>query len=157
MDTKIKSLRELKRIISRLKSSGKKVAFTNGCFDIIHFGHVKYLQEAKRFADVLVVAVNSNSSTRRIKGKKRPIVSQASRAKIVAALESVDFVTIFYEKDPLKTIDALKPDILIKGGDWKRRDVVGSDFVRSYGGKVKIIPYVKGHSTTRLLKKIHSL
>jgi D-beta-D-heptose 7-phosphate kinase/D-beta-D-heptose 1-phosphate adenosyltransferase len=115
---------------------------------------VKYLEAAKAGADILVVAVNSDDSVKKIKGKLRPINRESDRAKILAALACVDYVTIFNETTPLKVIQALKPDILVKGGDWDRYNIVGANFIASYGGKVKIIPFVKDYSTTGILKKI---
>ena len=151
---KIKNLRELRKEISRLKAKGKRVAFTNGCFDLLHYGHVKYLEDAKRKGDILVVAINQDASIRRIKGDKRPIVNEQDRARIVAALESVDYVTLFKEDTPLKVIKLLKPDILVKGADWNKDNIVGADFVLSYGGRVATIKLVKGRSTSGLIEKI---
>ncbi|MEA3560294.1 MAG: D-glycero-beta-D-manno-heptose 1-phosphate adenylyltransferase, partial [Candidatus Omnitrophota bacterium] len=128
--------------------------FTNGCFDIIHSGHVKYLSRAGQKGDVLVVALNSDSSTRKIKGKSRPLIPQYDRAEVVAGLESVDYVTIFEETTPLNLIKQLKPDVLVKGGNWKRKEVVGKDFVESCGGRVIIAPLVKNRSTTAIIKDI---
>jgi len=154
IETKIKSLTELKPIIARLKRQGKTIVFTNGCFDLLHLGHVKYLQDAKRKGDTLVVAINSDHSVRKIKGTKRPIVKEKDRLMILAALESVDYVLLFDEETPLKVIKTLKPDILVKGRDWDRASIVGSDIVLSYGGEVSRIGLVKGRSTTDLIKKI---
>lgn len=152
--SKITTLASLKRKIKRLKQEGKKIVFTNGCFDILHYGHVKYLADAKAKGDYLVVALNSDASVSKIKGKKRPIVAQADRLRIVASLASVDFVVLFAQKDPLKVIKALSPDILIKGSDWSKKNIVGADFVESYGGKVLTVNLVKGRSTSALIKKI---
>jgi len=154
LERKIKNPGELKKEISRLKSKGKVVVFTNGCFDLIHYGHVKYLEAAKRKGDILVVAVNSDGSVRRIKGKMRPLVNEKFRAGVIAALESVDYVIIFEEDTPLKLIKSLKPCILVKGSDWQEENIVGRDFVKSYGGKVMTIKLIKGFSTSNLLKKI---
>ena len=151
---KIKSLSALKRIIAAFKKSGKRIVFTNGCFDILHFGHAKYLEDAKRKGDILVVAVNCDSSVRRIKGAKRPVVSQDYRLGMLAALESVDYVFLFGEDTPLKVIKALKPDILVKGADWHKGSIVGSDFVKGLGGKVATVKLVKGLSTSNIIKKI---
>lgn len=154
---KIKNLRELKRIVSRLKAKGKKIVFTNGCFDLLHYGHIKLLEEAKKKGDILVVAINSDASVRRIKGKKKPIMSQRDRLRIVAALESVDFVVPFKEDTPLETLKLLKPDILIKGADWRRNNIVGANFVLGYGGCVSTVKLIKGYSTTHLIRKIARL
>ncbi len=152
--TKIKNIAQLKRITSRLKSQGKTIVFTNGCFDLLHYGHVKYLQEAKQKGDILVVAINSDASVRKIKGKKRPVVCEKDRLRIIAALESVDYVVLFKEDSPIKIIKSLRPDILIKGADWNKNNIVGSDIVLSYGGKVNTIELIKERSTTNLIKKI---
>ncbi|MDD4908407.1 MAG: D-glycero-beta-D-manno-heptose 1-phosphate adenylyltransferase, partial [Candidatus Omnitrophica bacterium] len=130
------------------------IVFTNGCFDILHYGHVKYLQEAKNTGNILVVAVNSDSSVKKLKGPSRPIVGQKNRTRVLSALESVDFVTIFSEDTPLKLIKLLKPDILVKGGDWDKKSIVGGRLVQSWGGKVISLPYVKGQSTTNIIDKI---
>ncbi len=151
---KIKSPQKLRSIFAKLKRQGKKTAFTNGCFDIIHYGHVNYLEKARKKADVLIVAINSDSSIRRIKGDKRPIVKLKDRQGVVAALESVDFVTSFNQNTPSEIIKLLKPDILVKGGDWNKNEIVGKDTVESCGGRVIIIPYIKGQSTTQIIKRI---
>ncbi|MFC1593136.1 adenylyltransferase/cytidyltransferase family protein, partial [Candidatus Omnitrophota bacterium] len=141
---KIKSAKTLKSTLLRLKKQGKRVAFTNGCFDILHSGHVDYLQKAKKMADVLVVALNSDTSVKRIKGNRRPINSLKNRLKIIAGLESVDFVTYFSQNTPLEIIKFLRPDILIKGGDWSKHKVIGADIVESYGGRTRTVDYIKG-------------
>ena len=157
LETKIKNLNELKKITAHLKARGKKIVFTNGCFDLLHYGHVKYLQDAKRKGDILVVAVNSDASVRKIKGNNRPIVNEKDRANVIAALESVDYVVLFKEKTPLEAIKLLKPDILVKGADWGKADIVGADFVSAVGGKVLSMKLLKGRSTTALIKKIVKL
>ena len=154
MDQKIKSQAALARAIAKLRAGKKKVVFTNGCFDILHVGHIDYLKKARRSGDALIVALNSDASVRAIKGSTRPINKQADRAKVLAALYFVDYVTIFGDRTPEKLIKMLKPDILAKGGDWKVRDIVGADFVKSCGGKVLRIPFVRGYSTTSLIDKI---
>lgn len=151
---KIKDLKALKKETDRLKSEGKKIVFTNGCFDILHPGHTRYLFSARALGDYLVVAVNSDRSTRAIKGPGRPINAQEARAELLAALNSVDGVVIFDEDDPLKVIEYLIPDILVKGGDWAKEEIVGADVVKQGGGEVRRIPYVSGHSTTDIIKKI---
>lgn len=152
--TKITSLSGLKSKVKALKQKGKRIVFTNGCFDLLHFGHVKYLQDAKNKGDYLIVAVNSDASVKKIKAKNRPVIGQADRIKTIAALSSVDFVLLFNEDTPLKLIKALKPDILIKGADWSKEKIVGADFVQSYGGKVETVKLVKNRSTSALIKKI---
>jgi D-beta-D-heptose 7-phosphate kinase/D-beta-D-heptose 1-phosphate adenosyltransferase len=151
---KIKNLNALKKIILTLKRKGKKIVFTNGCFDLLHYGHVKYLEDAKRKGDILVVAINSDASVRKLKGKNRPIVNQKDRLGLIAALESVDYVVSFNEDTPLKVIKELKPDMLVKGADWDRKQIVGSEFVLNYGGNVSTIKLIEGRSTTNLIKKI---
>ena len=153
-ELKLKSKNSLVKIISSLRKRGKKVVFTNGCFDILHYGHAKYLEAAKAKGQILVVGINSDVSVKKIKGKDRPLVSQNYRAKMVAALESVDFVVIFSEPTPLEMIKALKPDVLVKGGDWKEKDIVGADFVKSRKGRVYSVKFIKGFSTTDIIKKI---
>lgn len=154
MEQKIKTRAAVARVISRLRSENKRVVFTNGCFDILHAGHIAYLKRARELGDALVVGLNSDSSVRAIKGKDRPINKEADRALVLSALYFVDYVTIFADPTPERLIKALKPDILVKGADWKAEDIVGADFVRSYGGKVARISFVKGYSTTSVLKKI---
>ena len=137
--------------------SAKKVVFTNGCFDILHVGHVKYLQEAKAQGDILVVGINADASVRKLKGAERPIQNEEDRGEVLSALACVDFVAIFEEDTPENLIKLLKPDVLVKGGDWKVDQIVGSDFVMSYGGKVKSLQFVKGKSTTNIVSKILKL
>lgn len=151
---KILDRKTLKSKLDKLRNQGKKIAFTNGCFDILHVGHVRYLREAKKTADILILALNSDSSVRSIKGEKRPLVSELERAEVLAALEFIDFVTIFPELTPLELINYLKPDILIKGGDWPEAKVVGRKEVKRWGGKVIIIPEIAGKSTTNIVEKI---
>lgn len=154
LNNKVKSLDALKNQVSKLKNSGKRIVFTNGCFDLLHYGHVKYLEEAKSKGDVLVVGVNSDASVRKIKGGDRPIVNQKDRVRLIAALASVDFAVLFKEENPLKLIKAIKPDVLIKGADWNKKNIIGSDFVAGYGGKVRTVKLVEGRSTTNLIQRI---
>ncbi len=151
---KILTRHSLRKILQRLRRRGKTIAFTNGCFDILHLGHVSYLEAAKKQNRILIVALNSDRSTREIKGRNRPIIPQKERAAVLAALKCVDYVTIFDETTPLKVIETLKPDVLVKGADWKGKDVVGLRLVKSYGGGVEFIRYVKGISTTQIIQKI---
>lgn len=139
--------------LAAYKSQNKKIVFTNGCFDLLHVGHVRYLQEAKKLGDVLVIGVNSDASVKRLKGPTRPVQIEADRAEILAALGCVDFTVIFTEDTPEKLIKAVKPDILVKGGDWKIEQIVGSDFVLANGGKVMSLQFVDGKSTTKLIEK----
>ena len=154
MNKKIKSPAVLKRILSSLKQKNKRIAFTNGCFDLLHRGHIEYLKKARSLGDILVIGLNSDASVRRLKGKNRPVTSQNDRAEILANLEFVDFVTIFNEDTPFNLIKKLRPDILVKGADWKRNEIVGKNIVESYGGKVAVVKYLKGYSTTGILHVI---
>jgi len=154
---KIRDWKTLKREVDRLRREGKKIAFTNGCFDILHVGHTRYLRQAREKGDVLVLALNSDASVRNIKGDKRPLIPQDERADLLACLEFVDFVTIFDEPTPLELILFLKPDVLIKGGDWAEEQVVGREEVKSWGGTVAIIPEIPGASTTNIVEKILSV
>lgn len=151
---KIKSKLELKQIVSTLKERGKKVVFTNGCFGVIHPGHVDLLEKAKSFGDILIVAVNTDGSVKKLKGPRRPIYKLSGRMKVLSALEAVDYVTSFPEDTPIDILKELRPDILVKGGDWKPDEVVGKNFIESYGGKVKIVPHLKNYSTTSLIEKL---
>ena len=157
MEGKVLGREKLKKDIDRLRREGKKIVFTNGCFDILHVGHARYLAEAKKSGDVLVVAINSDASVRAIKGERRPLIGEKERAEMVASLWSVDFVTIFSETTPLDLIEYLKPDVLVKGGDWAEEDVVGRESVARWGGKVVIVPEIKGASTTNIVKKIRKV
>lgn len=146
---KILSWKELKGKINSLKATGKTIVFTNGCFDIIHIGHIRYLNEAKKLGDILVIGLNSDSSVKKLK-PQRPIIPEDQRAEVLASLTMVDYVTIFNEDTPYELIKFLMPDILVKGGDWKERDIVGSDIVpETYS-----LPYVLDISTTEIIKKI---
>jgi D-glycero-beta-D-manno-heptose 1-phosphate adenylyltransferase len=150
---------EKNRIISRLANLAlslqtQKIVFTNGCFDILHAGHVQYLNEAKALGDILVVGLNSDSSVKRLKGNTRPINSEEDRAIVLAALESVDYVVIFEEDTPYNLIYHIKPDILVKGGDWSPQTIVGADVVIKNGGEVKSLSFKKGISSTQIIDKI---
>ncbi len=149
---KILNWQELKETVERLKADGKKIVFTNGCFDIIHIGHIRYLKKARVFGDVLVIGINSDKSVSRIK-PKRPINPQNHRAEILSSLEMVDYVTLFDEETPYELIKSLQPDILAKGGDWKKEDIVGSDIAKD----TYSLPYIKGISTTKIIERIKRL
>lgn len=144
----------LKEKIDQLKKEGKKIVFTNGCFDILHAGHTRYLREAKKAGDILILALNSDESVRQLKGEKRPLIAENDRADVVASLESVNFVTIFHESTPLSLIEYFKPDILVKGGDWAEDQIVGRELIKKWGGRVVIIPEIEGSSTTNIIEKI---
>ncbi len=150
----IVSRKKIKEIVKKLKKERKKIVFTNGCFDLIHKGHIYLLKEAKKLGDVLIVGLNSDSSIKKIKGKGRPVLKEKERSFIIDNIKGVDYVVIFNEKTPLKLIKEIKPDILVKGGDYKEDEVVGGDFVRKRKGKVVIIPYLNGFSTTDLIGRI---
>lgn len=151
---KILSRDELIRERERLRGERKRVVFTNGCFDLLHPGHVRYLKEARAIGDVLIVALNSDRSVRALKGEGRPILSEEERAEVMAALESVDYVTIFDEETPRELIAALLPDVLVKGGDWAIEHIVGREEVEQAGGKVLSLPFVKGSSTSDIIQRI---
>jgi len=154
MRQKIKTKKELLRIITDLKTKGKRIVFTNGCFDLLHIGHVRYLEKAKALGDVLVVGINSDSSVQKLKGRRRPILLEQERAEILSGLGCVDYVALFDEIDPLKLITSLKPDVLVKGGDWTKEQTVGKEVVERSGGEVVILPFVKGASTSSLIETI---
>ena len=135
---------------------GKKLVFTNGCFDILHVGHVRYLQEARNCGDVLVVALNTDQSVRKLKGPERPIQSEKDRAEILSALGCVDYTFLFSEDTPERVIKEIQPDVLVKGGDWAISEIVGSDFVLANGGEVKSLNFVDGRSTTNVVEKVRS-
>ena len=144
---------DLKSSLQHYRSENKKIVFTNGCFDLLHIGHVTYLEEAKKLADVLIVGVNSDSSVAKLKGPSRPLQNENDRSRILAALKAVDHTIVFSEETPLELIKLIKPDVLVKGGDWKIAQIVGSEFVMSYGGTVKSLNFVAGKSTTALIEK----
>lgn len=154
---KLVSLNKLKKYIVIAGKKGKTVVFTNGCFDIIHAGHVRYLNKAKSLGDILVIGLNSDSSVRKIKGEKRPIVPQTERAEVLSGLEAVDYVVLFNEPTPIKLIKTVLPDILVKGADWASHEIVGADVIKAAGGKIKRVKLVKGRSTTNIIKRILEL
>ena len=154
MDERIMPLPELLERQQKLKAAGKKIVFTNGVFDILHRGHLEYLQKAKDLGDVLLVAVNSDASVRRLKGEKRPIVCEADRAFLVSMLKPVDFVLIFEEDTPEYLIETLQPDVLVKGADYQIHEIVGSDSVQKRGGEVARIPLTQGKATTGVVETI---
>lgn len=147
--------KNLDDLITKLNSQrkDKKVVFTNGCFDLLHVGHIRYLEEAKKNGDILVVGINSDASVKRLKGEDRPIQKEDERAEILAALRAVDHTVLFTEDTPLELIKKIKPDILVKGGDWAIDQIVGADVVLQNGGEVRSLLFVEGRSTTNILKK----
>ena len=153
---KVKTLKELKDIIENRRKKGQTLVFTNGCFDILHAGHVDYLQKTRSFGDFLVVGLNSDNSVKKIKGKNRPVNPEVFRAQVLSALECVDYIVIFEEETPERLIKELKPDILVKGADWEEDKIVGANFVKSYGGKIERIEFTYQISTTAIIEKILS-
>ena len=150
IDSHIKTFAEIEKTVKRLKKQNKKIVFTNGCFDILHRGHVSYLDVAKSYGDILILGLNSDESVKRLKGENRPINNEDDRGFILAALESVDYVVTFSEDTPLELIKIIKPDILVKGGDYKGKEVVGSDIAN----EVKLVEFIDGKSTTKTISKI---
>ena len=151
---KLISIDKLVEIREKLKKEGKKVVFTNGCFDILHRGHVEYLSKAKQLGDVLIVGVNSDSSVKRIKGNKRPIIPQDDRIAVLSAIEFIDYIVVFEDDTPYELIKKLVPDVLVKGSDWSIDEVVGRDVVESEGGKVILVELTPGRSTTNIIQTI---
>jgi D-beta-D-heptose 7-phosphate kinase/D-beta-D-heptose 1-phosphate adenosyltransferase len=151
---KVVSREELRHELESRRRLGMRIAFTNGCFDVLHAGHVLYLQEARAQADLLVVGLNSDTGVRALKGKNRPIHPELARAQVLSGLKAVDYVTIFEEPTPLALIQALRPDVLVKGADYKKNEVVGAELVESYGGRVYLAPLNEGFSTTGLLQRL---
>jgi rfaE bifunctional protein nucleotidyltransferase chain/domain len=151
---KCKGRRELSDIVRILQGQGKRVVFTNGCFDLLHPGHIRYLERARAEGDVLVVALNSDRSVRRIKGEQRPIMAEQERAEVIAALACVDFVTLFEEETPKEIIDELVPTVLVKGGDWPIDQIVGRDTVEANQGTVLSLPFETGYSTSDIIERI---
>lgn len=147
---------EASKLIEDLKKQGKQVVFTNGCFDILHVGHMTYLEEAKEFGDYLFVGVNSDESVKRLKGPTRPINSEDDRAELLAGLKAVDYTVIFTEDTPVELIGELKPSIHVKGGDYRKEDLPETKVVESYGGRVEIVSLVEGKSTSNVVKKIQN-
>lgn len=153
---KIRTLEEAKEQCTHLKAKGKRIVFTNGCFDILHPGHTRYLSAARELGDHLVVAVNSDRSVRAIKGPNRPILRAEARAELLAALGCVDTVVVFDEADPLEVIQHLLPEVLVKGGDWAEDAIIGADVVKAAGGQVRRIPFISGFSTSAVIRKIRN-
>ncbi len=153
-EDKIKSLFEAKKKVSEWKAKGEKVVFTNGCFDILHLGHIDYLEKARNLGDRLVLGLNTDDSVSRFKGPERPVQDEHSRARVLAALQFIDLVVLFNEDTPLALISELLPDVLVKGSDYLAENIVGADVVKKHGGVVKTIDFVAGYSTTRIIEKI---
>lgn len=156
MSGKLKTLAELTVIAEQARQAGKLIVFTNGCFDLLHRGHVHILRQAKAGGDILIVGINSDRSVRSIKGPKRPILPQFDRVELIAAMEMVDYVIVYDEPDPYQLIAAIKPNLLAKGGDWKADKIIGADIVEREGGRVAVIPYLPGNSTTEIIERIRN-
>jgi D-beta-D-heptose 7-phosphate kinase/D-beta-D-heptose 1-phosphate adenosyltransferase len=154
MREKIKEREDLRRIVEDLKSKGKRIVFTNGCFDLLHIGHVRYLEQARSLGDILVVGVNGDRSVRELKGPHRPILPVEERAEILSGLSCVNYITVFDEATPLELISSLQPHVIVKGGDWTRESTVGREVVERSGGEVVILPFVEGSSTSNLIETI---
>jgi D-beta-D-heptose 7-phosphate kinase/D-beta-D-heptose 1-phosphate adenosyltransferase len=154
MQAKIKTRRQLQFLLKKLRAKGKSIVFTNGCFDLLHIGHVRYLQKAKTLGNILIVALNSDKSVQLIKGPLRPIIPEKERAEIIAALGCVDYVTLFDEADPGKLIANLHPDVLVKGSDWSKNQIIGKDIVEARGGRVITVPVIPLSSTTKIINSI---
>jgi D-beta-D-heptose 7-phosphate kinase/D-beta-D-heptose 1-phosphate adenosyltransferase len=154
MASKLKTISELAQLAAAARREGRRVVFTNGCFDLLHIGHTRYLQEARGLGDLLIVAINSDASVSALKGPERPLVPEQERAEVLAALGCVDYVTIFDAPDPGDVIAAIQPDVLVKGGDWPVDKIVGREVVQARGGRVVSIPLVPGSSTTGLVRRI---
>jgi len=153
---KVVSRPEIAAIAAQARRDGRRIAFTNGCFDLLHVGHIRYLAAARDAADLLIVGVNDDASVRRLKGPTRPLVPDAARAEVLAALAAVDYVTLFSEDTPYELIRAVQPDLLVKGSDWAPDQVVGRDVVEALGGRVLLIPVVADFSTTTLVERLRS-
>jgi len=153
----LKELEELAQIAATARAQGQTVVFTNGCFDLLHRGHVHTLRQAKAAGDLLIVAINSDRSVKSIKAPQRPILPETDRIELIAAMEMVDYVILFDEPDPYKLIAAIKPQVLAKGGDWSSDRIIGADIVEAAGGRVEVIPYLKGFSTTEIIERIRNL
>jgi D-glycero-beta-D-manno-heptose 1-phosphate adenylyltransferase len=156
-ENKIHTLENLKKQVENWQSEGNKIVFTNGCFDIVHLGHIDYLEKARNLGNKLVLGLNTDASVKRLKGEKRPVVNEYARSRMMAAFEFVDAVVLFDEPTPKELIETVKPDILVKGDDYTIETIVGADFVIEKGGEVKTIPLVKGYSTTSLIDKIKQI
>jgi len=152
--SKIKNWQQIKKISEDLIKTGKKIVFTNGCFDVLHAGHITYIREAKALGDILMIGLNSDKSVKRLKGKNRPVNDQQSRSLLLSELESIDYIIVFEEDTPYDLINCIKPNILVKGGDWKVNEIVGSDIVIGNGGLVRSLKFVEGHSSTNIINRM---
>ncbi len=148
------SRQKIKEIAKRFKKNGKKIVFTNGCFDLIHKGHIYLIKEAEKLGDILIIGLNSDLSVKKIKGEKRPILKEEDRSFIINNIKGVDYVVLFDEETPEKLIMEIEPDVLVKGGDYKEEEIVGAEFVKKRGGVVVVIPYLEGFSTSEIIKRV---
>lgn len=153
----VTNIQDFKALRAKIKSENKKLVFTNGCFDILHKGHITYLNEAKNLGDILIIGVNSDASVKKLKGDDRPVTNEQDRMFALDNLKAVDYVILFTEDTPYNLIKEIQPDVLVKGGDWKIQDIVGSDIVMNNGGEVKSLNFVNGYSTSSILEKIRKL
>ena len=151
---KLKTVDEASAISAQARKAGRVVVFTNGCLDLVHRGHIHMLRQAKALGEILIVGINSDVSVKSIKGSERPITAEADRIELIAALEMVDYVVAYNEPDPYRVIAAIQPNVLVKGGDWSAAKIVGADFVEQNGGRVAVIPYLPGFSTTQIIERI---
>ena len=156
MPAKYKTVDELSAISAKARKAGRLVVFTNGCFDLVHRGHIHLLRQAKTLGDILIVGLNSDVSVKAIKGPDRPIMPETDRIELIAALEMVDYVVTYNEPDPYRVIAAIQPNVLVKGGDWSAEKIVGADIVEQNGGRVAVIPYLPGFSTTQIIERIRN-
>jgi D-beta-D-heptose 7-phosphate kinase/D-beta-D-heptose 1-phosphate adenosyltransferase len=152
--SRVRTRDQIAAICTELRSAGKSIVFTNGCFDLLHVGHVHLLERARALGDVLVVGLNSDASLRRLKGETRPLVPESDRARILAGLRAVDYVVVFEEDTPLELLDRVRPHVLVKGGDYRAEGIIGRQLVESYGGRVEVLGFVDERSTTSLVAKI---
>lgn len=157
MKNKRISINNIKKLAKKYKVQGKKIVFTNGCFDLIHEGHIRYLDKAKKLGDILIVGINSDKSVRKIKGGGRPILNEKERVIILSSLEMIDYIIVFNEDDPIELIKKIQPQYHVKGGDYKPKDLKETKTVEKYNGKIVIIPFVKGKSTTNIINKIKNI
>lgn len=157
MNPKIKNAKHLAAFLAAARKRSRKIVFTNGCFDVLHFGHVDYLRKARKCGDILVIGLNTDNSVRALKGSGRPVNRERDRAEVLSELACVDAVTLFADETPYNLIKRVRPDVLVKGADYTKEKIVGADFVESYGGKIRRIPLVKGRSTTSTLEKLRKL
>ena len=156
MSGKLKSFDEIGAIAASARSNNQKIVFTNGCFDLLHRGHVHLLRTAKGYGDLLIVGINSDKSVKAIKGANRPVLPQQDRTELIAAMEMVNYVVMFDEPDPYRLISSIRPDVLAKGGDWSKEKIIGADFVQEDGGRVVVIPYIEGFSSTEIIERIQN-